>query len=174
MPASRRFAVSAFALLHTALLLAAPVADALRDSGLILGPHIEEVRGECVTADDHFCCAFCRLLAPQKPPSVESRPRNAHTIRVESFYDADPGPLRSGVMDSRRARAPPRSMPGSALFQAACRARIASRCSAAFAFRVRFIHQTMMPVGSNTKPTTHATNQMNRTISPPIAPMWML
>lgn len=176
MPASRRLAVSALALLHTALLLAAPVADALLESGLIPGLHIEEVRGECVAVDDHFCCAFCRLLAPRQPPSVESRPHNARAIRGESFDDVDPGPLRSMVIDSRGARAPPRFTPASQRhrFHVACRARIASRCSAAFAFRVRFIHQTTIPVGSSTKPTTHAKNQMNRTISPPIAPMWML
>lgn len=107
MPAYRRLAVSALAVLHTALLLAAPVADALLESGLIPGPHIEEVRGECVAVDDHFCCAFCRLLAPQQPPSVEPRQRNARTIRVESFDDFGSGPLRSMVIASRGARAPP-------------------------------------------------------------------
>jgi hypothetical protein len=75
---------------------------------------------------------------------------------------------------TRSSHEPGAVQPSAPLDYAACRSRIASRCSADFAFRVRFIHHTTSPVGISTKPTMQAMNQMTRTIGPPIAPMWML
>jgi hypothetical protein len=75
-----RVGVGVLALLHGLLLIGAPLADAALDSQRAFGPHFEEARSECLAYDDHFCCAFCRLLASHGTSSLAPRIASRHLV----------------------------------------------------------------------------------------------
>jgi hypothetical protein len=106
----------ALAILHAVLFAGAPLADAVLDGGLPFGPHFETIRNGCPAVSDHFCCAFCRLLATRG--TGEASPRLADALVVMATARPPASLMAFGSTSSSpvSARAPPgaarRFLPG--------------------------------------------------------------
>jgi hypothetical protein len=104
-----RVGIGVLALLHGLLLIGAPLADAALDSQRAFGPHFEEVRSECLAYNDHFCCAFCRLLATHGTLTLAPRVGSRHVLAAASGQASALDVNRSAATLPLGPRAPPRS-----------------------------------------------------------------